>query len=91
LVCRWKTRKILNKREKQMSSPEREKVRRHYRARVAAIQATFEGYVTAQRARLASLELALSPKKRAAMLKKLDKDEATMAKAFRRAIKELEK
>ena len=74
-----------------MRETDKDRVRRHHRAKVAAVQAMFEGYVTAQRARLASLGAEMSPKKRAAMLKKLDKDEASMAKAFRRAIKELEK
>jgi hypothetical protein len=74
-----------------MRDTEKDRVRRYYRARVAAIQASFEGYVTVQRTRLASLDLEVSPKKRAARLKKLEKEEAAMAKAFRRTIKELEK
>lgn len=74
-----------------MSDSEKDRARKKYRARVAAIQAMFEGYVTVQRERLASSDSELSPKKKAARLKKLDKDEATMTKAFRRAIKELEK
>jgi hypothetical protein len=73
-----------------MSDSEKDRVRKHYRARVAAIQALFEGYVTVQRHRLASPESSMPPRKLAAMLKKLDKDEATMTKAFRRAIKNLE-
>ena len=72
-----------------MRESDKDSVRKHYRAKVAAIQATFEGYVTVQRARLASLGPELSPQKRAALIKKLDKEEASMAKAFRRAIKEL--
>jgi hypothetical protein len=74
-----------------MSDSEKERTRGVYRARVAAIHAQFEGYVTVQRERLASPDCELSPKKKAARLKKLDKDEATMAKTFRRAMKELEK
>ena len=72
-----------------MNDDERERTRGFYRARIAAIQAMFEGYATVQRERLASPDCALPPEKRLAILKKLEKDEASMEKAFRRAMKEM--
>ena len=74
-----------------MSHSNKEQIRGFYRARVAAIQASFEGYATVQRARLAADDCKLPPKKRATLLKKLEKDEASMEKAFRRALKEIDK
>ena len=74
-----------------MGNSEKDRVRRYCRAKVAAVQAMFEGYLTVQRARLASPDSELSPKKRAALAKKLDKQEASMAKSFRNTIKQLEK
>ena len=75
----------------QPNKEDKERVKRFYRARIAAVQATFEGYVTVQRAKLDSPDCQLTEKKRAALLKKLAKEEATMEKAFRRAIKEMER
>ena len=74
-----------------MDDAERKKVRGFYRARIAAIHAVFEGYATVQRERLEAPDCSLPSVKRAAMLKKLEKDEASMAKAYRRALKELDK
>ena len=74
-----------------MSKSKKDQVRGFYRARVVAIRASFEGYTTAHRARLTSADCQLPPKKRAALLKKLEKDEASMEKAFRRALKEIDK
>ena len=74
-----------------MSKSDKDKLRGFYRARVAAIQAMFEGYATVQREALTADDCQLPPKKRAAMLKKLAKDEAMMEKEFRRAMKAMEK
>jgi hypothetical protein len=74
-----------------MDDAERKRVRGFYRARIAAIHAMFEGHATVQRERLEAPDCTLPLKKRTAMLKKLEKDEASMAKAFRRALKELDK
>jgi hypothetical protein len=74
-----------------MVNPEKDRVRRYHRAKIAAVQAMFEGYLTVQRGKLALPDCELTPKQRAALAKKLDKQEASMAKSFQRTIKELEK
>jgi hypothetical protein len=74
-----------------MSKPSKEQIRAFYRTRMIALQASFEGYTTVQRAKLTADDCQLPPKKRAALLKKLEKDEASMEKAFRRALKEIDK
>src|SRR6476661_1565242 len=58
--------------------PNKEQIRAFYRTRVVAIQASFEGYTTVQRAKLTAEDCQLSPKKRASLLKKLEKDEKSM-------------
>jgi hypothetical protein len=74
-----------------MTHSNKDRIRGFYRARVAAIQAAFEGYATVQRARLSADDCDVPAKKRASLLKKLEKDEASMEKAFRRALKEIDK
>jgi hypothetical protein len=74
-----------------MAKPSKAQIRAFYRTRVVAIQASFEGYTTVQRAKLTAEDCQLPPKKRAALLKKLEKDEKSMEKAFRRALKEIDK
>ena len=74
-----------------MSKPNKEQIRAFYRTRVVAIQASFEGYTTVQRAKLTAEDCQLSAKKRASLLKKLEKDEKSMEKAFRRALKSIDK
>ena len=74
-----------------MSHSNKEKIRGYYRARVASVQAMFEGYATVQRAKLTAPDCQLPPKKRATLLKRLEKDELSMEKAFRRALKEIDK
>jgi hypothetical protein len=66
-------------------------VRAFYRTRIIAIQASFEGYTTVQRAKLTAEDCQLPAKKRDSLLKKLEKDEKSMEKAFRRALKEIDK
>jgi len=73
------------------NNPNKDKLRAFYRTRVVAIQAMFEGYATVQRARLTADDCQLPPKKRASLLKKLEKDEVSMEKAFRRALKDIDK
>ncbi len=74
-----------------MAKPNKEQIRAFYRTRVVAIQASFEGYATVQREKLTAEDCQLSPKKRASLLKKLEKDEKSMEKAFRRALKSIDK
>jgi len=71
--------------------PNKAQIRAFYRTRVVAIQASFEGYTTVQRAKLTAEDCQLPAKKRASLLKKLEKDEKSMEKAFRRALKEIDK
>jgi len=74
-----------------MSKPSKEQIRAFYRTRLVAMQASFEGYTTAQRAKLIADDCQIPPKKRASLLKKLEKDEKSVDKAFRRALKEIDK
>ena len=74
-----------------MAKHSKEQIRAFYRTRVVAIQASFEGYATVQRAKLTAEDCQLPPKKRASLLKKLEKDEKSMEKAFRRALKSIDK
>jgi alkanesulfonate monooxygenase SsuD/methylene tetrahydromethanopterin reductase-like flavin-dependent oxidoreductase (luciferase family) len=74
-----------------MSKPSKEQVRKYYRTQLIAMQAGFEGYTTAQRAKLMAENCQVPDKKRASLLKKLEKDEKSVEKAFRRALKEIDK
>ncbi len=74
-----------------MSKPSKEQVRKYYRTQLIAMQASFEGYTTAQRAKLMADDCQIPTKKRTSLLKKLEKDEKSIDKAFRRALKEIDK